>query len=103
MIYAVRTLIIVAVSTVAMAIAGLFSNHASLKPAEPPASKSQASPGVEPAYYVASEIGKTYHRPDCFYAAKQTKHRIVFESKSAAEASGRKPCTNCLPGFVHSP
>lgn len=51
---------------------------------------------VEPTYYVASEIGKVYHNPDCFYAKQQTKHVIKFLTRENAEATSRKPCTNCL-------
>ncbi len=46
--------------------------------------------------FIASEIGKSYHLPSCFYAAKQTKHRISFKTLEEAEASGRHACTNCI-------
>ncbi len=52
---------------------------------------------IDPDSFIASEIGKVYHRPDCFYAARQTKHRITFKSKAEAEASGRHACSNCFP------
>lgn len=52
---------------------------------------------IDPDLFVASEIGKAYHRPECFYAARQTKHRLTFKSRSEAEASGRHACTNCFP------
>jgi len=73
---------------------------------EPPASRLEIrAPKVaigDPDLFVASEIGKAYHRPDCFYAAKQTKHKITFKTRAEAEASGRHACTNCLAGLAQS-
>lgn len=46
--------------------------------------------------YVGSAIGKTYHRPDCFYITKQTRHLVGFSSREEAERLGRHPCDNCL-------
>jgi hypothetical protein len=54
---------------------------------------------IEPDLLVASSIGKAYHRPDCFYAARQTKHVITFKSKAEDEASGRHACSNCFPAM----
>jgi hypothetical protein len=52
---------------------------------------------IDPDLLVASEIGVAFHRPDCFYAARQTKHKITFKSRAEAEASGRHACSNCFP------
>jgi anti-sigma B factor antagonist len=49
--------------------------------------------------YVASNKGRTYHRPDCRAAAKISIVNVLnFYSREEAEASGRKPCRRCCTG-----
>ena len=85
---------------------GAFANWALSRQREPTPSLERRDSNREPrvpslddsGYYVGSEIGKTYHKPDCFYVTKQLKHLVRFETKEAAEESGRHACTNCLTG-----
>jgi len=56
----------------------------------------EARPATVEAAYVGSSIGKTYHKPDCFYVTKQLHHHVTFATREEAEASGRHACTNCL-------
>jgi hypothetical protein len=60
------------------------------------ASSLEADVSSAEAAFVGSSIGKTYHRPDCFYVTKQLHHMVKFATRAEAEASGRNPCTNCM-------
>lgn len=51
--------------------------------------------------YVASKNSKVYHMIECGQAANILKsNRVYFSTRSAAEASGRRPCSYCGDGMV---
>lgn len=51
--------------------------------------------------YVASKNSKVYHMIECGHAANILEsNRVYFATRSAAEASGRRPCSYCGDGLV---
>lgn len=67
--------------------------------AQPQAPKVLSPPPPVPAgKYLASQQSKVFHVSECPWAGKIAPYnRLVFESREAAIASGRRPCKICLP------
>lgn len=60
--------------------------------------RSSSAAGQEKLYYVASKTGKVYHKSTCHFVDRiKDETRVIFETKEAAEASGRRPCKSCSP------
>ena len=52
--------------------------------------------GGVPAYYIGNTNSKKFHRPDCS-GLPNTEHRVRFDTRTEAVASGDAPCGICKP------
>ncbi len=67
--------------------------------AEATGTAAAATPGEGPAgNFVPSRRSSRFHYPGCIYAKKiKEENRVVYETREAAVADGKKPCYYCSP------